>query len=507
MDEKQTLNLNANTSDSLRRGTQTLFFTQIFCTLAFSVLYSTLVLYITKGLNISNTNALTITGSFIAFNYALHLLGGYCGGRLLSNRALFLYGMVLQIIGCIIISHPTTTALYWGLAAFLTGNGMNVTCLNCMVTQLFEPNDKRRESAFLWNYSGMNIGFIIGFTLSGYFQLTNSYHELFLLIALGNVVALIIVLFNWNILRDRNTQIAKLASTKRLNITLLGIGLIALLVPALKIALLHASFSNHLIMAVGAFMACAVAFMATQQQDIDARKKMWAYFILASSSLIFWTLYQIMPMGLTLFIEHNVNRHYLGITIPPQWALNINSIVIIIGGPALTYFFKYLRKKGANITIPLQFSMALILIGLGFVILPLGIHYADPNGYTSFSWIIVCYIFQSLGELFINPIGYAMIGRLAPVNLQGILMGTWLMVVGVAATLSNYFSNLAVGNSNAVNPLITNPTYSHTFSLLGWLAVVVGVGLGFFVPFIAKLTQEKQATPESEKSGQNFVAA
>lgn len=507
MDNRQNQAVRTPISATVKRGMQTLFFTQIFCTMAFSVLYSTLVLYITKGLNISNTNALTITGSFIAFNYALHLLGGYCGGRLLSYRALFLYGMILQIIGCIIVSHPSTTALYWGLGAFLTGNGMNVTCLNCMLTQLFEPDDKRRESAFLWNYSGMNIGFIIGFTLGGYFELTNSYHELFLLIALGNVVALIIVLFNWNLLQDKDTRLVKLSNTKRFNTTLLGIGLIALLVPALKIALLHASFSNHLIMTVGVFMACAVAFMATQQKTPEARKKMWAYFILASSSLIFWTLYQIMPMGLTLFIEHNVNRNYLGFTIATQWALNINSIVIVIGGPALTYFFKYLRRRGINITIPLQFSMALVLIGAGFVILPFGIHYANPQGYTSFGWIIACYIFQSLGELFINPIGYAMIGRLAPVNLQGILMGTWLMVVGVAATLSNYFSNMALGSSNDINPLITNASYSHTFAMLGWLSVIVGIGLGFFVPFIAKLTQEKPSQPKSENSGQNFVAA
>jgi POT family proton-dependent oligopeptide transporter len=34
-----------------------------------------------------------------------------------------------------------------------------------MLTQRFKPEDDRRESAFLWNYAGMNLGFFIGFWL------------------------------------------------------------------------------------------------------------------------------------------------------------------------------------------------------------------------------------------------------------------------------------------------------------------------------------------------------
>lgn len=114
-------------ADIMPKGAGSLFFIQIFSTLAFSVLYSTLVLYITNKLNLGDTTATTITASFVAFNYALHLLGGYLGGRFLSNRCLFAIGMVAIMIGCLLISIPTTNALYWGLASFLTGCGLNVT--------------------------------------------------------------------------------------------------------------------------------------------------------------------------------------------------------------------------------------------------------------------------------------------------------------------------------------------------------------------------------------------
>src|SRR6058998_4225526 len=81
-------------------GTAALFFIQIFSTLGFAVLYSTLVLYATKHLQLSVKAATTLMGVFGAFNYGLHLFGGYLGGRFLSNRNLFVGGMALQVFGC-----------------------------------------------------------------------------------------------------------------------------------------------------------------------------------------------------------------------------------------------------------------------------------------------------------------------------------------------------------------------------------------------------------------------
>jgi POT family proton-dependent oligopeptide transporter len=204
-------------------------------------------------------------------------------------------------------------------------------------------------------------------------------------------------------------------------------------------------------------------------------------------------------MGLNLFIDRNVDRHFLGILIAPQWIQNINTLVIILGGPLLSIIFTRLREQGVNINIPFQFSIALLLIGLSFVILPIGISFADTKGYTNFNWILVSYILQSVGELFISPVGYAMVGQLAPIHLRGLMMGMWMMVTGIAAILSDQFSKIAIGTTASVDPLLTNAGYSHTFSVLGWSAISVGMILFLFVPIIVKLTQEKHAESEIQK--------
>src|SRR5450755_3356311 len=236
-------------------GTAVLFFIQIFATLGFAVLYSTLVLYATQHLHFSAKDATTIMGVFGAFNYGLHLFGGYLGGRFLSNRNLFVGGMVLQVLGCGLIAGGSVALLYWGLALFLTGSGLNVTCINMMLTQRFKPEDPRREGAFLWNYAGMNVGFFVGFSVAGYFQGTQSYASLFIFATLGNFVAIILAVLSWKTLTDRNTPLLE-AKSKQFRLRLLaGIGILIGLIPVVWLMLQHPDMTETLVKGI----CCAVA--------------------------------------------------------------------------------------------------------------------------------------------------------------------------------------------------------------------------------------------------------
>lgn len=494
--------------DIMPTGAGALFLIQIFSTLSFSVLYSTLILYATNRLHMSDLLATSITGSFIALNYFLHLLGGYVGGRFLSYRSLFAIAMLLQITGCLLIAVPTQTYLLWGLAAFLGGSGLNVTCINCMVTQLFEPDDKRREAAFLWNYSGMNIGFFIGFAIGGYFHLNYAYTELFVLSAMGNLIALLLIFYNWSILKDRHTTFVDSSRETKKKVRLIGLVTIVALVFSIRFLMQHTNLCNQLILAIGAAMLVLISFLTLKQSSQDVRNKMWAYIILAISAVLFWALYQLQPMGLSLFIERNVDRHFFGFLIAPQWVQNINTIIIIIGGPTLSVVFTHLRERGININIPLQFSFALILIGISMAILPLGISFADAQGYTSFNWVLLSYALSSIGELFISPIGYAMVGQLAPFHLRGLMMGMWMMITGIAAILSDHFSKVALGPTDSIDPLITNSSYSHTFGMLGFSTIIAGILLFMLIPFITKLTMEtKKVSSNSDANVNTRLAA
>ena len=85
-----------------------------------------------------------------------------------------------------------------------------------------------------------------------------------------------------------------------------------------------------------------------------------------------------------------------------------------------------------------------------------------------------------------------MIGFLVPERLQGLCMGTWMLMIGVSATFASYFSTLAISATTSNNPLLTNTGFSHTFAVLGWMAVAAGIVLAAIAPLLHKLINEKK---------------
>jgi len=489
-------------SFSLPKGAFILFMMQLFSTLSFSVMFSSLALYSTDTLHLKSSEASTLTATFMAFNFVLHILGGYMGGRLFSFRSLFALGMLLLTAGSVLISFPAISVFYWGLAIFLAGTGLNVTCINCMITQLFAPEDKSRETAFLLNYSAMNIGFLIGFSLSGYFHLDKEYHLLFLLASIGNIIAFLITLSSWQLLKDKGSIYESRSPSEQKKMQIIGAIIVFCLILGLHYSFFYANLTNKFILAFGIAMGVFIVLLAYQQPSLSDRKRLLAFLILCCAGVIYFTLDQLLPIGLMLFINHNVNLFVFGIHLAPQWLQNINPIIIVLCAPLFSLVFKKLRSKHYIISVPIQFSLALLLVGSGFYFLPVGIKFANVYGYSNIIWIVFCLILQSIGEIFIMPIGYAMIGELIPIKLQGMMMGAWLMVSGVAAPIANYFSLEGMGNQNSSDPLLTNPHYAHAFATVASCAVLAGCILLLLVKVLNKMihSHEKILPHSAEKA-------
>jgi POT family proton-dependent oligopeptide transporter len=361
-----------------------------------------------------------------------------------------------------------------------------------MLTQRFAPEDQRRESAFLWNYAGMNIGFFIGFSVAGHYQETEAYSPLFVFATVGNFFAIVLALFNWKVLADRKTPL--LESTNAQFRARFAIGIAILFgVPLVVWFMLHYTGPTGIVLkAASGAVAGALIYLTIRHPHASERKKMWAYLILTLGSLVFWSLYQMAPNGLQLFAVHNVHLRVWGIEVAPQWVQNINTIVIVLGGPLLAALFTRLRARRWKIDIPQQFAVSLILMALGFLALPVGIAFADASGRSPFFWLFASYVLQSIGELLISPIGYAMIGKLAPSKYQGIMMGTWMLVTGLASLFAGDFSGM-VPEPTGTTAIATNPEYSKLFSRLGWGSFIAGVALIALIPLLRKLIQDSPA--------------
>ena len=82
-------------------------------------------------------------------------------------------------------------------------------------------------------------------------------------------------------------------------------------------------------------LAATLLVLTLRHPVADEKRRMQAYLVLALGSLVFWSLYQMAPSGLQLFAVSNVWMNVWGVPVAPQWVQNINTVVIVIGGPLL----------------------------------------------------------------------------------------------------------------------------------------------------------------------------
>jgi len=479
----------------IKRGMLVLFIVQIFGTLSYGIIMSSLTLFGSETLHLSATECVALTGSFLAFNFGLHFLGGYMGGRNISNRMLFCIGMLFQAAGCGIMYSATYSALMVGLAVFLTGSGLNVTCMNSMVTQLFDdPDDPRRQRAFLYNYSGMNIGFFISYLVAGPFQLANNYGPLFALGGIANIIAVILIVTNWRTCRDRDTYLTDMAGQTKKLYKQYGkaTGIIILTLIVLLILMRHSELSNNILIVIGIMMLVYAFFIGITRKSAKEKGRMMAFCFFLIANLIFWGVYQLAPEILQLFMIHNVDMHFLGFKIAPAWVSNINAFILMIGGPLMAQWFKYLKdKKDIEISLPFLFALAVVFMGIAILLQSVGIWYfANNAGIIGIIWVVLFYVFQSLGELCISPIGYACIGKLVPKKLTNLMMGLWCMMTGLGALAATFIGDWAVSGKKLIDPIVTDPGFAKTFAYVGIFTILVGIVMFIFKPKFYKMIYE-----------------
>lgn len=449
---------------------------------SYAILYSTLSLYLSETMKYSKHHSNYVVGIFIAFNFLLHLFAGYLGGRLLSNKQLLFIALGSQCIGCMLLQG---NCLYTGLSFFLIGCGFGITSLNCLLTEQFESTDQRREKAFFLNYAALNFGSFLGFLVSGYYYSSHNFNWLFQINTYASFAALSMLLV---LSKHIETGVVSSNLKKPRTNFLISTSIITLLLLFVLLGFYVVNTLNRVVIIASLLTVAYLVFQAKKSRHNSEKNKIYVFLLFLFTAIFFWTLYFIGPMAFIFFLKNNVKNTILGYTIPPQWFMNFDTSMIIIFSPILAQLFQYLNKRGLPISISKKFSFALLSMSIAYLLLYLGIKSADTSGLVGLNWVFLYYLFQSWGELLIAPVGYSMIGQLAPKRLQGVMMGTWMMVCGIATILSYHVSNaMTIENTN--NPLITNSDYLLVFGKLGLYAILSSIFLLFLSKKIDPLVE------------------
>ena len=451
---------------------------QILSLAGYAILIGMLNFYLSDKAGFTKTEANTLTASFFALNFLLHFLGGALGGRYFSFRGLFLTSLILQAVSMVLIAMPHDyDAIVIGLAIFITGAGLNTSCLNMMLTQLFDADDQRREEAFSVNYTAMNLGFLGCFMLSGMLQSYSAYNSAFYIASFLLVIASILQLRNFKNVKDHDTYFSKVFSKKKIRFLVMPI-IIMLCLSFSLLLIKNPKYGVDLILSSFFIVLISLIYLALKQDSIY-RSRIFVFLILASAGMITAFVLGMQTSAIENFVEYNTTKTLLGVNLSPAFINSFETIGVVAFGVILAKMIAKKIDMNKVVQPTSTIIRGLLFYVVAFLIIPFGIMIASGNGMVSLIFPIVMLLVVGGGEVQINATNYALVGKLIDPKHQGLFTGYFFVSVAVGVIASGYMANYTIGNklnAHEITALGTNHLYINLFVGLAILtAIIAGI--------------------------------
>jgi POT family proton-dependent oligopeptide transporter len=129
--------------------------------------------------------------------------------------------------------------------------------------------------------------------------------------------------------------------------------------------------------------------------------------------------------------------------VPAGWFQSVNPLFIVLLAPLFSMMWAWLGTHGRNPPTPNKMVYGLILTGIGFLAMVGAVYDQAAHGKASMWWLVLAYLFHTMGELCISPVGLSMVTKLSPLRLASLMMGVWFLINFVANWLAGYVGSFA----------------------------------------------------------------
>ena len=128
--------------------------------------------------------------------------------------------------------------------------------------------------------------------------------------------------------------------------------------------------------------------------------------------------------------------------IDPSWFSILNSFFII----ALASMVSKIWDSKFNPPAATKYGLGLIIMAIGFGLLAYGSHGVQEGVKVSSIWLVLAYLFHTLGELFLSPVGLSYVSKLVPARMIAFMFGMWYLAIAIgnklAAVLGGQIENI-----------------------------------------------------------------
>lgn len=165
--------------------------------------------------------------------------------------------------------------------------------------------------------------------------------------------------------------------------------------------------------------------------------------------------------------------------VPATWFSTLNSLFIITLAPLFSKWWESKYNPSAN----LKFGIGMAMLALGMACVAFGASSIEPGAKTasvSMIWLILVYLFHTMGELCISPVGLSYVSKLVPARMIAFMFGVWYLAVAIGMKAAGMFGENIDKIAN-----------EHGLSYFFWMLTIISLTMAVFSivmsPIIKKL--------------------
>jgi POT family proton-dependent oligopeptide transporter len=437
------------------KGLYLLFATEMWERFNFYGMRAILSIFLINALAFKESESAVIYGGFLGLCYLTPMLGGFISDRFLGNRSCILLGGITMAAGQLLLFvsasmyasdlHMAQNVTWIALGVIILGNGFFKPNISSMVGQLYPKGDNRLDAAFTIFYMGINLGALIGNLICSI--LGDVKHDgvrdisAFKWGFLAAGVAMLLGVIVFKLLKDKFvvTPEGKAIGGKPLaaghedaieqaHFTNQSIGLWSAIMLTLM-CVFHYGFGQNWIYAIIYSSGISLAGLILSDKTLvkEERERIWVIYIIGFFVIFFWACFEQAGSSLTFIADKQTDTHVFGWEMPPTLVQNANALFILIFGLPFSFLWISLAKKNREPISPVKQSIGLLFVSIGFLIIGFQVKGLGNNDKIAVIWLLVMYLFHTLGELCLSPIGLSLVSKLAPRRFASLLMGVFFL--------------------------------------------------------------------------------
>jgi len=195
-----------------------------------------------------------------------------------------------------------------------------------------------------------------------------------------------------------------------------------------------------------------------------------ANLILSASFIIVW--------GIAIWMLYNQISETT-LEVPASWFATLNSLFIISLAPLFSKWWSSKYNPSAN----MKYAIGMSFLALGMVWVAIGAGSIVPGAKTasvSMIWLILVYLFHTMGELCISPVGLSYVSKLVPARMIAVMFGIWYLAVAIGMKLAAKFGE-------NIDRIADEKGMAYFFWMLAIISFVVAALAIIFTPVTRKL--------------------